>query len=570
VKIHDVVLDMFSNVKLVCKHNFRCRAQTESGNVDGNSARQTFSTTEIQHHPPGAGSFVSRMSLLIQLIAFFVATGSALLFTRQVRNYATAKGWVFTPPSDRHVHCNPVPRLGGIAILASFCLVTATLVVLRLAGVAVGISLHQWTGLLGPGLLVFAIGLYDDFHGVRPWLKFLVQAAGGAWLYLAGYGIRQVTILFGHSLGPALSFTLTIFWILLVTNAFNLIDGVDGLAAGSALFSTLVVCVIALIGHNTFIAACTIALAGATLGFLRFNFHPATIFLGDCGSLFIGFLLGALALASSQKSSTMIAVAVPVVACGLPLVETALSVLRRFLNGKPLFGADREHIHHKLLARGLSQREVVGILYGISAGISVLSLLLLRSSGAGVVVLIILASVGCIALRRIGYHEVSELQRVAHRTFEQKGIIANNLSIRRAAETLESCDRFEDICDALKHALEDNDFDGFELEYLVGSPMAEDSLWNHDNLHYTWSKPGVGSALENAWSLSLQLRSSTGTKLGALTFYRMYRRSPLQVDVNLFTSSFQWALAGALERVGESNAAVLVPNTHSAAAAAAS
>jgi hypothetical protein len=194
----------------------------------------------------------------------------------------------------------------------------------------------------------------------------------------------------------------------------------------------------------------------------------------------------------------------------------------------------------------------------------------LRSSGAGVVVLIVLASVGCIALRRIGYHEVSELQRVAQRTFEQKGIITNNLSIRRAAESLKTCDRFDEICAALKQALEDNDFDGFELEYAVGVANAERSLWNPPVVRYSWSKPGVESLPENSWALSLRLRSGDGARLGALVLHRMYRRNALQVDVNLFTSSLQRALAGALERVNENEVAVLIPDRPVAAAASAS
>src|SRR6202035_1793684 len=157
-------------------------------------------------------------------------------------------------------------------------------------------------------------------------------------------------------------------WVIGLTNAFNLIDGLDGLSAGSALFSTFVVFVVAISSGTSSMSLLTIALAGAILGFLRFNFNPATIFLGDCGSLFIGFMLSALALAGSQKAPTMVAVAIPVVSLGLPILDVAIAIVRRCLGGKPLFRGDSYHIHHKLLRRGLSQRVAVLILYAVTAG----------------------------------------------------------------------------------------------------------------------------------------------------------------------------------------------------------
>ena len=156
----------------------------------------------------------------------------------------------------------------------------------------------------------------------------------------------------------------------------------DGLAAGSALFSTLVVFVVALLSHSSAVSFMSLVLAGAILGFLRFNFNPATIFLGDCGSFFIGFMLSVLALYGAEKSPTIIAVAIPVVSFGLPILETALSMVRRFISGRPVFTADREHIHHKLLQLGLSHRQVVITLYAVSALFALLSLFLLWPTGS--------------------------------------------------------------------------------------------------------------------------------------------------------------------------------------------
>ena len=511
------------------------------------------------------------MNLLVQLLSFFVSVLSGLVFTRMVRSRAVARGWVVAPASERHLHREPLPRLGGIAILISFCLVTASLVVLRLLGVGVGISLHRWIGLLGPAALVFGVGVYDDFCNAKPWVKFGAQACGAAWLYAAGYSIQRLPILLGdRHLGPLVSFAATLFWVLLITNAFNLIDGLDGLAAGSALFSTIVVFVVALLRGDHFVAICTLALAGAILGFLRFNFHPASIFLGDCGSLFIGFMLSALGLASSQKSPTMIAVGVPVVACGLPVLETGLSVARRFLNRRPLFGADREHIHHKLLARGFSQRQAVAMLYAVSAGFALVSLLLINRSGAAIaLVLVVLAAVASIGLERLGYHEVSELQRVAQRTIEQKKIISNNLSIRRATEKLKACARFDQICEVLEEAFDRNEFDRFELEF----PLGRAREWPRaagERLQYEWENPGSPADVERSWSLSLQLAAGASAKQGTFVLYRSYRRSPLQLDVNLLMSSFHAALAGALERATDIEIPAHVAEARAAFSASAS
>src|SRR5437660_12732172 len=201
-------------------------------------------------------------------------------------------------------------------------------------------------------------------------------------LFLGGLRILNIPVLCGdHQLPWFLGWPLTILWVLAITNAFNLIDGLDGLAAGSALFSTLVAFVVALLNGHSLVTVMTIALAGAILGFLRYNFNPATIFLGDSGSLFIGFMLSALALAGAQKTPTIVAVAIPVVSFGLPVLETLLSVVRRFLSGQPLFAADRGHIHHRLLELGFSQRQVVLILYVVSAVCGLLSLFLLYPSG---------------------------------------------------------------------------------------------------------------------------------------------------------------------------------------------
>jgi UDP-GlcNAc:undecaprenyl-phosphate/decaprenyl-phosphate GlcNAc-1-phosphate transferase len=513
------------------------------------------------------------------LVSFFTSFGLALFLTWYVRNIAVANKWVCAAQSDRHLHIAPMPRIGGVAIVLTFFSVTGVLALTAwLIGPQFDFPTRNWLGLLEPGLLIFAVGLYDDFRNLSPYLKFAAQIGAAIWLFANGYQIASVPLVFGaRELSFYLSLGATIFWVILITNAFNLIDGLDGLAAGSALFSAIVMFVISLLGGNHFVSLSSAVLAGSILAFLRYNFHPATIFLGDSGSLFLGFALSALGLASSQKSHTMIAVGIPVVACGFPVLETGLSVLRRFMNARPLFGADREHIHHKLLAMGMSQRQVAIMLYAVSAVFAALSLLLLNRGGRSITLaLLIVGMVVWVALQRLGYLEVTELQRVAQRTIEQKRVMANNLSIRRACENLKGCTSFPQMCLILEEAFAKNEFDGFVLRFSVASDAfvgtALSSREKGGELYFAWAKTGKNPALEDScWSLSLPISSSRTWRQGAFVLFRSSGPTPLRLDVNLLTSDLQPSVSAALARVAKVTELPLIENQqHFAAAASAS
>src|SRR5271155_4850328 len=188
------------------------------------------------------------------LLVFVGGLFLSVVSTWYVRNLANAKGWIDVPKSDRHVHTIPVPRLGGVAIYFSFMsVVILALVVYRLLGIAGPLHAKAMVGFLGPALMVFLLGLFDDLYSVRPYWKFTTQAVAAIWLYVGGYGIHNLGLIHGgQMLGWVYCLPLTILWVLLITNAFNLIDGLDGLAAGSALFSTMVVFVMSLIVPNAF------------------------------------------------------------------------------------------------------------------------------------------------------------------------------------------------------------------------------------------------------------------------------------------------------------------------------
>src|SRR5205823_5329934 len=194
--------------------------------------------------------------------------------------------------------------------------------------------------------------------------------------------------------------------------------------------STVSVFVVSLVQENFLVTWLSLILAGSILGFLRYNFNPATIFLGDSGSLFLGFMLSALALAGKQsKAPTLVAIAIPLVSFGLPLMDTMLSVVRRFLGGKSVFSADREHIHHKMMDLGLTHRQVVIVLYGISALFALLSIFVMYP-GKGLVGLVffVVGAIFFVGVQHLGYAEFSEIRRIAQRTIQQRQVIVNNLA----------------------------------------------------------------------------------------------------------------------------------------------
>ncbi len=430
------------------------------------------------------------------------------------------------------------------------------------------LSLAPLATILPPAILIFLLGIYDDRRNATPLLKFSVQAVAGAMLFAGGLRIFALPVLFGtHRFSSVTGLALTIVWVIAITNAFNLIDGLDGLAAGSALFSTLVVFVVALLGNMSLISLVALALAGAIVGFLRYNFNPATIFLGDCGSLFVGFMLSALALYGSQKTPTIVAVAIPMVSFGLPILETSLSVLRRLISGRPVFTADREHIHHKLLQLGMSHRQVVIVLYGVSATFALLSLFLLWPTGSTLgLVLAVLGTGIWMGVQHLGYLEFGELRRVAQRTVAQRQVFVNNLAIRRAAEELKTAPDFQEMSRILCAAFEENDFDGFELrpEFPLSG---EDLAVAHAAFpHVRWRKPGSRAAtgFGNTWSLHLELVSTGNQYCGTLIVFRRYAQRNLQTDVNLLTSIFASSLADALHRIIGSNRDVPIATEDSA------
>jgi len=486
----------------------------------------------------------------VLLFSFVSAIALSAGLTWSIRDVALRRGWVRSSLSARHLHPISMPRLGGAAIAGAVVAISCVaMFAMRSLLYTSKHSVDQMLLVLSAALVNFGVGLADDIQDLPIWVRVAAEILAGGLLWIGGIRILYFASIFhSHEFGAALSLLLTICWILLISNAFNLIDGLDGLAAGSALFSVLTVFVVSLIDHQVVQSLLAAVLAGAILGFLRYNFNPATIFLGDCGSLFIGTLLAGLTLtgATQQKSSTLFAVAIPLVAFGLPVVETVVSVIRRFLRGQSIFVADRDHIHHRLLNRGWSHRQAVVLLYGVSAVFAILSLALLAPGQAPLAIVLLVLGVGVVVgVDKLKYHEFFEIGRVARRALEQKQIIVNNLAVRRGAEGFSRCTNWVEIFQVLQETFTNNEFDTFMV--IVKAEGSGAIAWAH-----RWQRPlpRLGGELSSTdpWSLSLPLRVSKGKWTGSLELLR-FDGSELLLDINLLTSEFRAELETACHRV---------------------
>ncbi|MBI4468486.1 MAG: undecaprenyl/decaprenyl-phosphate alpha-N-acetylglucosaminyl 1-phosphate transferase, partial [Acidobacteria bacterium] len=367
---------------------------------------------------------------------FVLSTLLSVLLTPLAKWLAGRWGVVDYPDPVRRFHQQPIPRLGGVAIYLSFLFTLAIIPLLNnLVADQLRLSTDQVLRLLIPCTLVFLLGIYDDIRGANARIKFTVQILASLLVYALGLRITHVWHPFGGTVDLGIwALPLTVLWLVGITNAFNLIDGLDGLSAGAALFAILTVLVVALIHGHPLIVLMSIALAGATFGFLRYNFAPASVFMGDSGSLFLGFAIAALALEGSQKSTTAVAVAIPIVSLGLPILDTVWAMVRRLLGKRPVFTGDREHIHHMIVKRGLSIRQSIILLYGVCALFALFSLLFLNPNGQLIgLVLFIVGFCVFLGIQRLGYHEVTEIRYALRKVWGQRHIVAANINVRRAA-----------------------------------------------------------------------------------------------------------------------------------------
>ena len=338
-------------------------------------------------------------------LAFLVGFSAlgAWVLTPAVRNLCLAQGWLDQPDHRKH-HVKPIPRLGGLAIMVAYALSLVLFASLPLsASLEARSQWNQILRLLPAVTLILFMGLVDDLRGLRPTTKIVAEICAAVTAYSAGVRLG------GEEWW---GLPLTVLWLVGTSNAVNLIDGVDGLAAGVSLFATLTMFAAALVNGNILLAIVTAPLAGCLIGFLRYNFEPASIYLGDSGSLTIGFLLGCFGLIWSYKTATAIGMVAPMMLLTLPFLDVGLAIGRRFLSMQPIFGADRGHIHHRLLARGLRPRHVALICY-LGCGVAGLVSLWASQSGPKLTAFLVVAfgALVWVAVSHLGFTEFRSARR---------------------------------------------------------------------------------------------------------------------------------------------------------------
>ncbi len=397
---------------------------------------------------------------------FLVAMGVALALTPAVRRAAHAIGALDHALSSRKVHQGPVPRIGGLVIATAFFV---PLVVLRLVDPRAASGLdaeprHAAALLLG-GRAMVSLGALDDVRGATPRAKLAVQLGVAALMWWADFRADVVATPFGTLELGLLGFPVTVLWIVGVTNALNLVDGLDGLAGGIALLAAAAIGWVAFRNHRPLMMLFMACLGGGLLGFLRYNFNPATIFMGDSGSLFVGFVLATAALESHEPSTTAVALLVPAVALAIPIGDTLVAFTRRFVRGQPVFVPDRGHVHHRLMDRGLSHRSTVLALYGIAAVGAFASVGLVRADVEQTVAFVgALATIGIMLLVFVGYVRVGTTRRLLA---ERSRNLAMRAAVREAAGRLRCAGEVDDVWEVVRDTAGRLQASGVSLEVVV-------------------------------------------------------------------------------------------------------
>ncbi len=332
-------------------------------------------------------------------IVYILTFTITLLLVPATIKLAHKVGAIDIPKDDRRVHKRPIPRIGGVAM---FMAITVTLLFATASGMFTenavdrvsGMARLEWrngfftNGELNPmvgviigGAIIFAVGFIDDLRDIHPKVKLFWQIVAASVTFALGTRIRFISFFFDQEIttfSTIICYIITVVWIVAITNTINLVDGLDGLAAGVVAIAALCIAYVGYIFGFYIGAFPMLAIAGAALGFLPYNFYPAKTFMGDCGSQYLGFMLASYSILGTVKSATIVAVLIPSLALLLPVIDTILAVVRRAISGKSIMEADKNHLHHRLLRAGMGQRRTVLCIYGMCGVMGVAAVLLSR------------------------------------------------------------------------------------------------------------------------------------------------------------------------------------------------
>lgn len=448
------------------------------------------------------------------LVAFVLSLLAGLVLTRILRDLAL-RFELYDTGGGRKIHKRPIPRLGGVAVLLSMALP-----LLGLSFWDNDISREFLAdqkllmGILGGGGLLAAVGLWDDLKDARAIVKLAAQVVAAVIVFAVGIRIEGVSVPFLHTV-PLGVFSLfaTVFWMVLVTNAVNLIDGMDGLAGGVVVLAGGTLFVMSVIEDNALAALLLACIVGATMGFLAYNVNPASIFLGDTGSLVLGFLLALISVHSSQKSYTLFSIVAAMLALGLPIFDLSLAVVRRYLSGQPIFSADQHHVHHRLLRMGLSQSQSVVVLFGGAIVLEGLALVFIYADDAlSALAIVAVVPLIIVTVRFLGYGQLIRSARRA-RALEsvETAAAARTQAITGLRRTLRQARDLDEMWAAVGAASEALGLE--RLRFELTDPVLVATMGGPRKLEWTRSRstPAADVHLQSVWSRELPVTAGPRT-----------------------------------------------------------
>ncbi|CAK8712861.1 UDP-GlcNAc:undecaprenyl-phosphate GlcNAc-1-phosphate transferase [Candidatus Electrothrix laxa] len=376
-------------------------------------------------------------------------------------------------PSARKMHNGEIPRIGGVALFCSFFFPFLFLLVFCKQSHAVQNLLADnsiFYFVIG-AVLIFLLGLLDDIRDLSFLSKIFGQLLIAVFVYSCGIRITVVTTPFGADFAIGfLSLPITVFWFLLVINAINLIDGLDGLAAGICLFASLAMLFVCVVSGRLTAALAFAALAGSLIGFLRYNFYPASIFMGDSGSYFLGYCLAALSIGGAIKGQIATALLIPVIALGVPLIDTIWAPLRRFINGQSMFQPDNKHIHHRLVKLGFTHRRAVLTLYVLTVLLGISSMLLVHAQNNTSALILFVLGIGLVGLLRyisdFNSFNVHNFASWARDLTDEAGISIQRRLFLQHQRRIDSASDLEILWEAVCVSLEMLEFDYAEFHFI--------------------------------------------------------------------------------------------------------
>lgn len=488
------------------------------------------------------------------LATSFAAMVACLLLTPLVIRWATKKG-VCDYPSSRRVHSSCIPRAGGIALFVSFLLVYIPSLLYFSKYLAFDSNIHkQYFFLAGAGVIFF-VGLIDDIKQLPPLAKLIVQVVAALLAWYGGVNVEllSVTLYKGVALPWFWSLCITVGWVVLLINAINLIDGLDGLAAGICLFVAIILLSLGGSHGTPMLVFGLSSLAGACLGFLRYNFNPASIFMGDCGSYFLGYTLAVLTIEGAMKSYATVALLIPIIALGVPLLDTLFAPIRRFVLGKDLFQPDQKHFHHVLLKLGYSQRRAVLIIYGvtISLGLTSLAFVYVKDPRAAYV-LVIPGALFFLSVKKLGYMEYIAADKVwgwLRDLTDEAGLSNERRSFLNLQMQILRAENLDELWDSICIAVEKLDFDLAQLHCY------EQTLPGHNCTNREWRRPvdqEIDLSQQGQFKLEMPLMGTHVDSYGLLWLIKDLNRSNMSHYTLRRVEHLRRTIIGVLDRFASS------------------